>query len=157
EARLFDDLPRELADEWRELDGEEAREHFVQDADERVQLGGGAAEEVRAELVHPAFVDVARAIVDVGRRVLERGELLHQARFAAHEDVIERLLGEAHLLRFVRRAANLVVQLALEEEAREALRRLAELSLEDAGELVRAKEAGELLFQRLDQLDFDLR
>ena len=76
-----------------------------------------------------------RALEHLGRLVLERLELEQQVLLEAREHAIQRLLGEAQRLQLALRAADLLVQLALEEEPGEALARLGELALEDAREL----------------------
>src|SRR5262249_43393242 len=60
ELRFFDDLPRELARRRRELLREELHEHFVENADERVELRRRATEELVAELLHPVLQSVTR-------------------------------------------------------------------------------------------------
>jgi hypothetical protein len=67
--------------------------------------------------------------------------------------VIERLLGEAHRLLLAAGAAlDLRRELALEEEAREALADLGELALERQRQLVAAEEPGQKQREALDEL-----
>ena len=153
---MLHDARGDLVDVRRELFGEEGVEHFVQVRDERVQLGGRATEVLVAKLADDAFVEVLGAREDFVRLVLERLQLEQQVLLEAREDAEQRLLGEAHGLQLAVRAADLFVQLALEEEAREALAGDGELALEDGGELPLAEEAMQVRLERLRELGFEV-
>ena len=100
------------------------------DLHESVELRHRGAEELVAELLGDV-VEAGLGVLELlGRLVLEELELLDQLLVVAREHQVQGLRAEAHGLRLVLGAADPLAQLALEEEAREALGRLGDLALD---------------------------
>ena len=89
-----------------------------------------------------------RVVELLGRLVLEGLELPHEEVVVAREHEVERLHAEAHRLLLAGAAADALAQLALEEEAREALAGLADLAL-DGGVSSPARKRRASIFLRL--------
>ncbi len=156
QAALFDDLPGELADGGGELDAEEAGEDFVEGLHEGVELGGGGAEELVAELLGDGGEALLGVGEFVGGGVLERLELAGEEGLVAGEDVEEGLRCEAHRLLLSGGAADALGELALEEEAGEALGALDDLARDRVREATLGEDAPQLGLEGRDELDFDL-
>ena len=130
---------------------------LVEPLHEGVELRHRRAEEGVAELLRDVVETPFASSSSSGDWYSKRLELLHERVAVAREHEVERLRAETHRLLLAGAAADALAQLALEEEAREALARLGDLALDGGGELPGAEEAREHLLEARDELDLDLR